>query len=521
MQHSGRIPVGTNGPWVTGLSNWFPHFLQVDLKPFTRLRTRLRPDPVWRATAGGLLVLAAVCAILLWLDEVTGAAIVAALVLLRLFLVDRGKLAALRRWLASAGKSPLPPAGGIWDEVFARLYRDQRAVAQRQAVLSEALDGFRRAAQALPDGVVILNSDNQISWFNTRAGIHLELQAATDTGQQITNLVRAPDFLAYLAAENWNEPVQVRMRGIRPAPDRIMSLQLVAYGDGQKLLLSRDVTQIEKLETMRRDFVANVSHELKTPLTVLSGFLETIRELPLSAEQTAGYLRLMSEQARRMENLVTDLLTLSALEGNDQPVEQQLDMGALLGKLRETALSLSQGRHRIEFTIEPGLHLNGAETEIASALGNLVTNALRYTPEGGRISVTWERCAAEPGEAVLGDEIAQAGAAAHTAARFVVRDTGIGIDPVHLPRLTERFYRVDRGRSRESGGTGLGLAIVKHVLTRHGARLEIESAVGAGSCFTAIFPARRVRRTDHGGPAGSTIDAAAPPPAAAAYSTSR
>jgi two-component system phosphate regulon sensor histidine kinase PhoR len=262
--------------------------------------------------------------------------------------------------------------------------------------------------------------------------------------------------------------------------ERSLSVQMIEYGDAQRLLLSRDVTKIERLETMRRDFVANVSHELKTPLTVLSGFLETIREIKPPAKQRDEYLTLMSEQAQRMATLVSDLLTLSALEGTRPLSEERIDMGVLMTRIETVTRPLSGGRHDLSFRATPGLDLEGAESEVASALTNLVTNAIRYTPPGGRIEVSF----------------ASDGASQDAGAVFTVSDTGIGIPAQHLPRLTERFYRVDRGRSRETGGTGLGLAIVKHVLTRHQAQLEVTSTVGVGSRFMARFPAERVRHSE-------------------------
>jgi two-component system phosphate regulon sensor histidine kinase PhoR len=452
----------------------FSIFGRSNLKFPDAIFSKLQPGPVWRSTIASLLLLGLAG---LGISELAGAATglgVTALVLLLLLLVDRWHQHALHRWVIH--KHPLPPTSGTWDELFARLYRQERASSHLYGELTEALAGFRRAAQALPDGVVTLNRDNQILWFNAHAADHLHLKLASDTGNNISNLLRAPEFLAYLASAAWDNPVLIRMRDMRPAPDRLLSLRLCAYGDGQKLLLTRDVTNIEKLETMRRDFVANVSHELKTPLTVLSGFLETIRELPLSPEQTGQYLTLMSEQSHRMENLVADLLTLSALEGSNHPDEQRVDVARLLTQIESTARHLSEGRHTIEFHVEAGLDLLGADSEISSALGNLVSNAVRYTPTGGTIVVRWEQQEQEEG----------------VGARFSVTDNGIGIDPVHLPRLTERFYRIDRGRSRESGGTGLGLAIVKHALTRHLAVLDVQSTPGTGSCFAAIFPPRRV-----------------------------
>jgi two-component system phosphate regulon sensor histidine kinase PhoR len=253
----------------------------------------------------------------------------------------------------------------------------------------------------------------------------------------------------------------------------------VQYGEGERLMLVRDVTQLERLETMRRDFVANVSHELKTPLTVLSGFLETIQTYhDLPTTQRAHFFDLMNEQASRMKRLVEDLLTLSALESGDKaPLDTVVVLDPLFERLKNAAQLLSQGKHRIRWSLEPGIQLLGAETELASAFENLISNAIRYTPEGGEIEVKFLLLANEhePREA-----------------QFIVHDTGIGIEAQHIPRLTERFYRVDRSRSRESGGTGLGLAIVKHVLTRHDGNLAIESSYGRGTTMTAILPARRV-----------------------------
>jgi two-component system phosphate regulon sensor histidine kinase PhoR len=404
-----------------------------------------------------------------------GAAFVAGAVLL-LWLRDQRYLSKLEAWIEVDRKSALPPASGAWDDLFAKLYRQARESERQNEALTEALVSFRRAAQALPDGVVMLSDLNQILWCNGQAEQHFNLKLEIDGGQSVTNLLRAPDFQSYLEGRDWEQPVQLRMRSDSQTNVRTLSVQLVEYGNAQRLLLSRDITKIERLETMRRDFVANVSHELKTPLTVLAGFLETIREVKLPARQQEHYLALMSEQAERMQRLVADLLTLSALEADRAPSNDTIDMTALLARIEAAATELSKGRHTLSFEVDPALHLLGSETEIASALTNLVTNAIRYTPEGGQISVTWSKIEAADG----------------SHAQFVVSDTGIGIESHHLPRLTERFYRVDRGRSRGSGGTGLGLAIVKHVLTRHQGRLEITSSVGAGSRFVALFPKPRM-----------------------------
>ncbi len=431
---------------------------------------------IWWRTAANLLLLLCFWGVVA-LFSIRAAFAVSTLWLMVAWLRDRRYQNALSAWIANAERDPLPPARGPWDDTFAELYRQKRESQKEQAALADALTSLRRAAQALPDGVVLLNAQNQIIWCNAQAEEHLDLKLASDAGQGIANLLRAPDFQAYLAQGEWDSALLLRVRTGSARLERALSVQLIEYGDSQRLLLSRDVTKLERLETMRRDFVANVSHELKTPLTVLSGFLETIREIKPPAKQRDEYLALMSEQAARMATLVSDLLTLSELEGSRPVSEDRIDMHALLKRIEDVTRPLSGGRHDLSFSSTPGLNLEGAESEIASALTNLVTNAIRYTPPGGRIEVSFQ---------ADGDH-ADAGAS------FVVTDTGIGIPTQHLPRLTERFYRVDRGRSRDTGGTGLGLAIVKHVLTRHQAQLEITSTVGIGSRFMARFPAARVR----------------------------
>jgi two-component system phosphate regulon sensor histidine kinase PhoR len=378
-------------------------------------------------------------------------------------------LHAIGRWL-ERGEAPDPPRTfGVWDRFHALLHRSRRESAKREAELAEALARWRAAARALPDGVVILDGD-RIEWCNDTAHHQLEIDPTRDSGTPITHLVRIPEFLAYLEGGDYSHPVLVQPPS---SAERVLSLQVVPYGEDQRLVLSRDVTQFKQVERMRREFVANVSHELRTPLTVISGFLETVRDEkdPAAAQR---YIDLMSEQAERMERLVEDLLTLSSLESAPPPpLEERIDMAALMERLGAEARALSGGRHRIEIESGAGLDLLGSEKEIASAFGNLVSNAIRYTPQGGAVKLAWHGTA--------------------DGAAFDVDDTGIGIDPEHIPRLTERFYRVDRGRSRETGGTGLGLAIVKHALGRHGARLEVESRPGEGSRFSARFEGPRVQ----------------------------
>jgi two-component system, OmpR family, phosphate regulon sensor histidine kinase PhoR len=391
-------------------------------------------------------------------------------VLLVLVVRHRRYLTILDRWLQTEG-SVLPNASGVWGDVFARLMRLVRDQSRSYQHITSALERLQRATSAMPEGVVILDEMDHIEWCNPVAEKHLGINSGTDTGQHITHLVRHTQFAEYLTAQNYAEPLvikQPRHQGL------ILSLQFVPYGDKQKLLLSRDVTQLERIQTMRQDFVANVSHELRTPLTVIGGFLETLSDQSHSDPETFRWaLGLMTDQTKRMQNLVQDLLTLSRLEDTENLVRgERVDVPAMLRKLYDEALSLSSGRHRISLNLDTATQLLGNTDELRSAFTNLISNAIRYTPDNGNISLNWT---VRDGKAV-----------------FSVRDNGIGVEPQHISRLTERFYRVDRGRSRETGGTGLGLAIVKHVLSCHQAKLEIVSEPGKGSCFSASFPAARV-----------------------------
>ncbi len=379
-------------------------------------------------------------------------------------------VALLVDWLKRPTPGTVPAGRGAWDYVFSLLYRFERVKTRQQQQLAKTLVRFRQAARAHPDGVVILDADNRIEWCNDTAESHFDLHVDTDSGQPVVNLMRQPQFVAYVEAGDYAHPIELRSTR---AGGVVLSVQIIPYGDAQKLLLSRDVTRLDKLETTRRDFVANVSHELRTPLTVLAGFLETTRELELDPQRARDYSNLMSEQAKRMQRIVDDLLTLSTLESAPGPsLDERVRVAPLLDRLRVDAEALSAGKHRISLDAEPVFDLLGSESEVASAFGNLVSNAIRYTPAGGEVRIFW-RATAE-------------------AAEFCVEDTGIGFAPEHIPRLTERFYRVDRGRSRETGGTGLGLAIVKHILNRHQATLDIASVPGKGSRFMARFPARRI-----------------------------
>jgi two-component system phosphate regulon sensor histidine kinase PhoR len=423
-------------------------------------------NPVYRTTLLYVAGLGALATAVFLFTPTWGLGVLAA-GLAAMLLWHTRHLAKLHRWVTNPLPGKVPEGEGIWDEVLAALHRLERDAAKREDGLAVALAQMRRAVQALPDGVVLLDRANRIEWCNFTAEAQLQLDVRADRGQNIGNLVREPEFIDYL--EKSREDT-VR---IAPRPGVALSLQLIAFGQSQKLLLVRDVTQTERVDAMRRDFVANVSHELRTPLTVLVGFLETLQNLRLDPQRQRDYLAMMQEQASRMQRIIEDLLTLSALDSAPPAgADQRVGVRSLVERLKADAEALSNGRHTIRAQVETRNDLLGVETELASAFGNLVSNAIRYTPPGGSVSLAWRE--------------------GPDGARFVVEDTGIGIEPEHIPRLTERFYRVDRSRSRETGGTGLGLAIAKHALARHDAVLEIHSEPGKGSRFTARFPARRL-----------------------------
>lgn len=381
------------------------------------------------------------------------------------------QLGRLRRWLKlSSGLAgpPLPPdALGAWGSVFAALFRMQRAGHEGQARLQDALNRLRLAAEALPEGVVLLDGEGRIEWANPQSARDLGLDRQRDKGTPIAHLLREPAFARYL--ERGGDSITLRHGGDE---GKVLALALVPFAEGGRLLVSQDVSAVERADRMRRDFVANVSHELRTPLTVIVGFLETLMDQTGGQDSNLGALSLMAEQAGRMQHLVDDLLTLSRLDENRSPDhEDVVAVDQLLADLAAEARALSAGAHPIEFHALATAGVRGDPEELRSAFANLVSNAVRYTPPGGRIELRWSEQGGQPA--------------------FEVEDEGVGIAAEHIPRLTERFYRVDRGRSSATGGTGLGLAIVKHVLLRHGARLEIESRPGQGSTFRAVFPAER------------------------------
>ena len=391
-------------------------------------------------------------------------------VLLLMLAVHTAHLARLQRWLKAPEQRDIPDAWGAWGNIFVELHRMLRRERKARARIESDLEVYSQAAEASPDGLVFLDAADHIVWCNRVAEQHLGLRGERDAGLLVSNLIRLPGFAEFVASASQGESLMFR------PPDgkgRVLSIEAIRFGKDRKLLISFDVTQIERAKTVRSDFVANVSHELRTPLTVISGFIEhMVAESAPDPGEMKQQLAIMDEQAGRMLNLVDDLLTLSRLEDEAQaPQEEEFDVRDLIYDVSAEGRRLSAGRHSITCEVMPAF-LKGSREELRSAFSNMVSNAVRYTPEGGRILLHW---AMREGKGV-----------------FSVEDSGIGISEEHIPRLTERFYRVDPGRSRESGGTGLGVAIIKHILLRHQASLEINSIPGVGSTFSAVFPAWRV-----------------------------
>ncbi len=369
------------------------------------------------------------------------------------------------------GSEPMV-AFGIWGEVFTQRQRLLTEMRDRIHAIEQQHDRFIQGFQASPNGVIMLDALNQVEWCNSSAERFFGLDFKKDAKQSIAHLVRHPEFVGYLNAADFESPIVIERMGV--AANLTVVVQVFPFADDQSLLLAQDITDLQRTEAMRRDFVANVSHEIRTPLTVLIGFLETMQSIELAPDQQHRYLDLMMTQSRRMKNLVEDLLTLAKLEANSKvAASTPFNVVAEMGALRSDAEALSKGKHHIDFSVDSTHLLMGEQRELQSAFGNLISNAIRYTPEGGAISVKWSVAQDGHGE-------------------FSVSDTGPGIDSAHLARLTERFYRVDGSRSRDTGGTGLGLAIVKHIATRHHAQLQITSTLGKGSTFTLRFAPERL-----------------------------
>ena len=416
----------------------------------------------------------------IWLDGV--AALFAALAYLVLHvLIQDWKFTRFQNWLNSTHLQSNPPWSGAWLDVATRIQRQQLLAENRTQLHERRLQDFLLAIQASPNGVILLDDESRIDWCNDTAASHLGLDVKKDRLQHIVHLVRDPLFTRYFAQENHPSEVLIDGRSTSVSNLRKLSVQLHKYGDGRLLLLSRDVTEVVKAEAMRRDFVANVSHEIRTPLTVLGGFVETLQSVPLDANDIQKYLHLMAIQSDRMQSLVADLLTLSQLEVSQSPNGQDyVSIPDLINQVISEANALtsliadqfSGQKHELIFDQAPCLYVMGSKSELFSALSNLVSNAIRYTPLGGLVHLTFSQ---------TDDRLT-----------ISVKDTGPGIASEHLPRLTERFYRIDQSRSRETGGTGLGLAITKHVMQRHGGELQIQSELGKGSTFNLIFPASRI-----------------------------
>ena len=378
----------------------------------------------------------------------------------------------LDRWLRLRSQLDPPDLGGVWGDIIAQVVRLHRRKQFHKQRLVQLFRELRRSTAALPDGVIILSSQNEIVWFNRQAARLLGLRRPIDIGLRVDNLIRSPEFVHYLHGDDFAMPLIIRPP---VESDLYLALQLVPYGVGQSLLLARDVTRQMRLEAMRKDFVANASHELRTPLTVISGYLDTLADDPGIDQAWAGPIRDMRTQAQRMNAIITDLLELSRLESTDgEAPRDPIDVPRMLERLHRDALAKGDRPRHVLLELESPDGLFGAAHEIESAFTNLLVNALKYTLSEGTVRMRWW-C----------DE---------DGAHYSVIDTGIGIPAEHIPRLTERFYRVDAGRSRGEGGSGLGLAIVKHALQRHGGWLDVRSTEGKGSTFTCHFPAQRICR---------------------------
>ena len=387
--------------------------------------------------------------------------------LLVIHLAYTGMLAA---WLERPDLDRIPEGWGIWADVFARLYRTRRSTEQNERRLQENEERFRRTISALPEGIVLVDATLQIDWCNPVAEQHLGISLRADQGLRVTNLVRDPEFVNYMTSARFDQALVFQPMS---RPGLALEARVVEFELARSIVITRDITQRERVDAVRRDFIANVSHELRTPLTVVNGFLETLIDAQSEDGTTRQHhLQLMHEQAQRMHRLVEDLLTLSRLESRETPVaDETVDVRQLVREVADEARALSLGRHQIDVDLTPGFVL-GSREELRSAFANIVSNAVRYTPDGGVISLAWREDA--------------------SGGRFEVSDTGLGVAPEDIPRLTERFYRVDKSRSRETGGTGLGLAIVKHVLLRHGGYLDVRSEIGRGSTFSAVLPVERL-----------------------------
>jgi two-component system phosphate regulon sensor histidine kinase PhoR len=425
------------------------------------------PENLWRE----IWILVAVAALSLILAEITGYPFLIAALGFGLYIgLNLRHLVQLNSWLINK-REDVPDAGGLWGEVLDRIRALTKETERREDRLTEMVARFQSASAATPDAMVIVSPQHEIEWANAAAERLLGMSTPRDIGQRVVNLIRYPNFRKYLERGDYTEALPM----VSPIQaDKSLSVRIIPFGQYQKLIIARDITHLVNLERLRQDFVANISHELRTPLTVLTGFLETLKDMdkPASAD-LQKHFHTMHDQAQRMTRLVDDLLTLSKLETTPAARhENVVDVPAMLAALKEMGELVSgERRHHISLQADAGLKLVGNEEELRSAFSNLINNAVRYTPAGGDIRLTWKLDGDTP--------------------VFAVTDTGEGIASQHLPHLTERFYRIDTARSRDTGGTGLGLSIVKHILLRHDGRLTIDSALGKGSTFRCSFPSNR------------------------------
>ena len=378
----------------------------------------------------------------------------------------------LNQWVWHSKKLSPPKVYGAWEYIYEGIYQLQRRQRGKRKELSELVKRFRKGAEALPDAVIILDNDATIIWCNRLARLELGIKWPDDLGMRIDNLLRHPEFVEYFHTGDFTYPLEVPS----PAnPRKTNEYRIMPYGDDNLMLISRDVTRVSQLEDMRRDFVANVSHEMRTPLTVINGYLEMLPMTSLDADPLAHKaIYEMSTQTQRMQNLIEDLLVLSRIESSSERIyEHIVNMPSMFAQIAMEARQLNtEKQHKIEFHIDPDLHVYGVEGELRSACSNLIFNAVHYTPDRGNIDVYWSK---------VGND-----------AVFKIVDDGDGIDDKHILRLTERFYRVDKARSRKTGGSGLGLSIVKHVLNHHNSLLEIRSIVGQGSEFSFTLGAELI-----------------------------
>ena len=421
--------------------------------PFSWLRSTLR-------LALYLLVFAAIG---WYMDDMLLAVAIGSTVLL---IFNYWHLYKLNRWLWHSRKMSPPTVRGVWEHIYEGIYYLQRRNRNKRKELGELVKRFREGSEALPDAAVVVDSKACIIWCNRLARLDLGLKWPQDAGRRLDNLIRHPEFIQYFHAGNFKYPIEVPSP---TNPHKTFEYRIMPYGDEHLLLIARDITRVSQLEAMRKDFVANVSHELRTPLTVINGYLEILPVSEGADPFVQKAMKEMSAQTQRMQNLIEDLLVLSRIEASSERIyENVVNIPSVLALIEREANALNKDKqHHIEFHVDHTLKVYGVETELRSACSNLVFNAVHYTPKGGEIHVYWR--------------------VNNGGAEFLVKDNGDGIAQTHLNRLTERFYRVDKARSRKTGGSGLGLSIVKHVLSHHNSRLDIASTLGEGSQFSFVL----------------------------------